>query len=337
MGLLQTASKLFWDKNVNPITTSVYNETNYRRWSVNDFQIVNDQAAWLSSPFELREDVIMGLLISNTIKQSFGAVLLPILGIALPLHDMATKAMISTIEGWLNGGHAQLISSMVSDLNSNIAVDKVMKTLLENKALEKILTISETIYAGMYGWTAASAEGIEHPQFNTFNELHYSIWQSASLAILMLGIADTVSTSTVFHLVESGYELPNMSSALRQMAKDTSIMTTYLTTAADESFRVLPEDFQQAGKKWLQALISDNIIDEWKSSLDSLLRKRNQKLADDYFTYNINKGLINLRFYPKETLKGMPEIIEKHLLVDIEKWFEKGKEEADKKARRIWW
>lgn len=337
MGLLETSSNLFWDKNVSPITTSMYNETASRKWSVSDFELLNDKTEWLSISFNEREDLILGLLISNTIKQAFGAVLLSLLGTAIPIQELAAKSMISTIESKLSGEHCQLISLMITELNSPIAILKAKKELLKLKELGDILDTCEDVYAAMYGWTAACAEGVEHPDFDVFNELHYSIWQSAALAIIMLGVADTVAMASLFNLKEKGYDLPEMTKGVRLMAKDISLMTTYITMVADNSFIVLPEPLQEKAKQWLQGVVSQEVISAWSDTSSNFLEEENRKLSNELFKYNVNKTLVTLRFYPKEKIDGMPKVIQKHLLVDTNKWFEEGKEKFEKRSRRRWW
>lgn len=337
MGLLNNTSKLFWDKNVSPITLNMYNETAARRWLVSDFHILDDKSEWMSISFDKREDVLTGLVFSNAIKQSFGTVLLPILSTAIPLSEMATKAMISTISSQLSGGHAQLLSLMINGLNSNIGIEKAIKRVNELKGLENILNVSEKTYAGMYGWTAASAEGIMHPDFNTFNELHYSIWQSAALSIVLLSMADSISVASLFNLLEQGYKLPGMCKAMKTMSKDISLIKTYLTMAAGDSFRVLPQDRQEQGKQWLQSVISQDVIIAWSEENDRFLIDENKNLATKYFRYNINKALVTLHFYPKEKIEGMPPLIEKYLGVSTDRWIKEGQEAAAKRARRRWW
>ena len=338
MSLFNNYGNVFWDNKGDPTAAALYKELSKRNWLASDFFIEEDTTNWYKIDAKDREDIIKGFLISNTIKQMFGSVLLPILNTAIDIQETNKRAMMSKIEAVLNGEHSQLNSRIICELNSKIAVKKAIKDIKKMEGLEQAFAKIETIFKGMFGWMAAYESQIPMEGKDLYEELHYHIWKSAAIATVLIEASESLSLASLFSTLEEGHEVPEVLKSVRTMCKDVAIITTYLATIANESFQVISKERQQVGKDWLSTTVDAYFIIPWNESLEQSGIQLNVKtLASDLLTYNLSKSMVKFGFYPESELDPMPEVISKHLGVDINYWIEKGRSKAVEDLRFRWW
>lgn len=338
--MLSRTGNVFWNNKERAAEIRLYAELAQRGWSASSFLIEEDKTEWLRIDFNKRSDIVKGFLVANTIKQAFGSIFLPFLNTSIDIEDITKRAIISRIESTLNGEHSQLNSKIICELNSKTLVQKLSEDIKESKQLKDVFTKLEVIFKGMCGWNSAYENGLQMEGVDLFQQVNIHIWRASAIATILLESAESLSLVSLFLALEEGAVLPEVLRGVQTMAIDMSIISTYLSIIAEDSYKLLTKENQKENEKWLIEMTDAYFKAPWNNSLDkSSISEDSKEISSKLVEYNLNKSLVKFGFYPKEKVKGMPNLVEKYLEVDIDYWIKKGKDKVYKEQnwKEKWW
>ena len=316
MRLFDRYTSIFWNENISPVSAHLYEELRQRNWSAADLRVKGDKSCWLEVDAVQREQIIKAFIISSALKQSIGSVFLSLLNSSLGLEQVAEKAMISKMGARLTGEHLKLASNIIFDLNEMPAIDKCVREVRENEGFDALLDNLEVFFQGMVGWSTIYRTGTGDLD-SSFNEMNYHIWKALVVSSIVLELAETLPMIFLYNAMEEK-ELPNLLISSQIVAKDISVITSYLSASANKRYNLLPGTVKEVANGWLKLHIDQTILAPWHEAVASgRLDKNIKEQIEELINYNISKSLAKLNIFSKNKTTEMPKLIEKYLFTNM--------------------
>lgn len=313
-------ASMMWQSVEDEFSEAFYKEFSEMSWSAKDSSLSEDIKDWKSIDSEFRNAALMGLISNKVYKQFVASYCLPVIIDGVDYTYSTRKSMLATIMDRMMSTHSKSITDMINTFGSAEKINSNYNKLVVEESFISLLNEIKvnTNLLSSYNLQKTLEEDINKKD-STFNESNYNIILWKELVYLAI-VVDTcyLVPFYVFLTHASTGRFSNTREAIQLLYRDIGIITTYLSTLANELNQFFDEPTKLELAEWVHRKMEKIIKDYQFSLVENGAKPALVKGIMKYFEYSLNKTLFRLGFEEKFETVAMPSRMEQAIMQEFD-------------------
>ena len=312
-------ASMTWQLTEDDFSEAFYKEFSEMSWSAKDSSLSEDIEDWKSIDPEFRNAALIGLITNKVYKQFVASYCLPVIIDGVDYTYLTRKSMLATIMDRMMSTHSLSITDMLSTFGSAEKINNNYNELIAEESFTSLLNEIRvnTNLLSSYNLQKTLQEDISKKD-STFNENNYNIvlWKEL---VYLTAVLDTcyLVPFYVFLTHASTGRFPNTREAIQLLYRDVGIITTYLSTLANELYQFFDEHTKLELTEWVHRKMEKIIKDYQFLLVENGAKPTLVKGVMKYFEYSLNKTLFKLGFEEKFETVVMPSRIKQAIMQEF--------------------
>lgn len=313
-------ASMTWQLTEDDFSEAFYKEFSEMSWSAKDSSLSEDIEDWKSIDPEFRDAALMGLISNKVYKQFIASYCLPVVIDGIDYTYSTRKSMLASIMDRMMTTHSLIITYMINTFGSAEKINNNYNKLVAEESFTSLLNEIKinTNLLSSYNLQKTLQED-KNKIDSTFNENSYNLVLWKELVFLAI-VLDTcyLIPFYVFLTHASTGRFPNTREAIQLLYRDIGIITTYLSTLANELYQFFDEHTKLKLDEWIHKKMEKIIKDYQILLVENGAKPALVKGIVKYSEYSLNKTLFKLGFGEKFETVVMPPRMEQAIMQEFD-------------------